>query len=105
MRWAQGHERLMPSLTNSSDVDHVWTPKKTGFEFGTGLPYAKGHQDGTGAGWVPKRAKDKSKYAYTVPKRVTLGVTQNTFGEIMREMQGHIFGRTGGNRTRGGMFA
>jgi phage gpG-like protein len=104
MRWSNGHERLFPSLTESHDQNHIWRESAHGFVFGTALPYAKGHQTGTGMGWVPKRAKNKAKYFYIVPKRVILGVTSANFGEIIRTLQGYIFGTAGGRRTRGGIF-
>lgn len=105
MRWSTGHERLLPSLTEPHDVNHIWQASTHGFVFGTKLPYAKGHQDGTGMGWIPKRAKNKAKYFYIVPRRVILGVTTANLGAIIGTIQGYIFGTKGPRRARGSSFA
>jgi phage gpG-like protein len=56
LRWVHGpasqpiqdHERLALSFTDPSHPEHVWTSTRTGFEFGSSVPYAENHQFGIG---------------------------------------------------------
>ena len=81
MRWKAGRERLFPSLVSKTAPYHVFNTSKLGIEFGTSLPYAKGHHEGTGKGWKGK---------YTVPKRKLVGISAARKKRIIGLIQGYI---------------
>lgn len=82
MRWSPIGARLIPSLIGQGP-DHVWKVDKESFEYGTSLPYAKGHHEGTGHAkrWMG---------GYTVPMRKLIGVSNGGASEIRRTFQNFI---------------
>ncbi len=82
MRWTPVGALLYPSLIGKNS-HHVWTVSKNSFEYGTNLPYARGHHEGTG------KAK-KWMGGYTVPARKLVGVSANGSNEIRRTIQKYI---------------
>jgi hypothetical protein len=64
LQWGKMKKRLGPSLFDASHKDHIWKVAQDGksAEFGTKVPYAKKHQEGTnqiparwGGGMSPQR--------------------------------------------------
>jgi hypothetical protein len=86
MRWSPIGARLIPSLIGEG-ADHVWKSASDSFEYGTSLPYAKGHHEGTG------KAKEWMG-GYTVPMRKLIGVSTAGSNEIRRTMQKYIMDGT-----------
>ena len=95
LRWDGGKEVLYPSMTDPTHPKHIWKPKDTSYEFGTSVPYARGHHEGTGLGY---------KGRYIVPKRELLGSNWDVLGKIIQEVQGYVFGSSGKYAGRGGVF-
>lgn len=85
MRWRGGNnaDRLYKSLTDASSTDHIWQTDESNFVFGTKVPYAAGHHEGTGKGWNDQ---------YTVPKRQLIGGNRDLVRNIIKELQSFIFG-------------
>jgi hypothetical protein len=83
LRWEPGRERLFPSVVSPTHPEHVWRVKDGAFEFGTSVPYAKNHQEGSGRGpaWAgfPK-----------IKQRRFLGLTRRTAAKITRLIRSHM---------------
>jgi len=83
LRWEPGNERLFPSVVSQRHPEHVWRIKDGEFEFGTSVPYARHHQEGSGRGpaWAgfPK-----------IKKRVFLTLTRSTAAEVTRIIRKHM---------------
>ncbi len=86
--WKGPNRRLAPSFIDPNHPEHVNRVSAYGLERGSSVPYAKGHNDGTGRGWKNK---------YTVPKRpITVLTTRLDIAKIVEATHAYFTdGRTG----------
>ena len=92
LRWAEGKERLYPSLTNPGHGDHLYEDDAHGARMGTRVPYAAKHQTGSGFQRWDKIA---------LPRRPLIAFTGNDVRSWFRAIQRHLLreGRLGGARV------
>lgn len=87
LRWTATNERLYPSLTDKGHKDHKWKVLKDGYVFGTTVPYAWKHQEGSG------KASFTSDWNWSITQRSfitadpSVGAFRSVLSEITRLMR------------------
>ncbi len=86
--WYGPGRRMVPSFVTKTHPEHIHRVWKSGVEVGSSVPYAAGHNDGTGKGWGDK---------YIVPKRpITVLTTRTDIAKIVEAANAYIHdGREG----------
>jgi phage gpG-like protein len=90
LRWEPGkRERLIPSLINARHPLHIWAARGDAYAFGTAVPYAGRHQNGTGT----------NPFGESIPKRPLVTLGDRSRGRLAQLMAIYIArGDTRGNR-------
>jgi len=82
MFWSPIGAKLIPSLIGHGE-HHIFKSDKSGVEYGTDLPYARGHHEGT------NRSK-KWMGDFISPMRKLIGISQDGWGQIKGTVQRFI---------------